>query len=221
MKTASHTVCLAGAALLLISAFLLAGSGPTRPTQRNEVATPAAAPLLVSMQASQTGAQQTGEQVPLSNAGFIGVMLEPHNGGLRVGALFPGGPAAFAGVRVGDQLVRVGGKNVESMQGSALAIQQLVPQQQATLTIQRGGKTLEVKVMPESLAEYQQKSFSEMMRRDPRDPKYSQYFGVSEADMSVELARRNFEQHHRLETKLDELTSEVQALRKEVRALKK
>jgi hypothetical protein len=60
-----------------------------------------------------------------------------------------------------------------------------------------------------------------MLRRDPRDRQYGQHHGISDADMSVELVRRLFEQHERMERTLQQVLDEVHALRKEVRALQK
>jgi membrane-associated protease RseP (regulator of RpoE activity) len=222
MKTVLHTVCLTGAALLVIGAFLVAGSGPIRSTQRSEEPTTAAAPLLVSMQDSPSSSRPKVEQVPLSNAGFIGVSLDDAKGTeVLIKDVFPAGPAAFAGVRAGDVLLKVGGAPVESRDAAQAAIERLVPQRQSSLTVRRQGKAMQLKVIPESLAEFRQRYVGEMLRRDPRDPKYGQRHGVSEADMHVELIRRLFEQHQRMESSLHELTQEVQALRKEVRALQK
>jgi len=236
-----QTACLAGTGLLAIGAFLLACAGDQISARRPEVTTSAASvpskpgpsksidvnrpveapvPFLVAMQESPTSSQHGVQRLPVSNVGWIGLVLEDKNG-VRVGAVFPGGPAAFAGVRVGDMLMRVGGTNVESMQVASAAIERLVPQQQTSLTIQHGGKTVELKVTPDSYAEFQQNYIAEMMRRDPRDPKYGQQHGVSSADMQVELVRRLFQQNERLDRTLLEVLKEVNALRKQVAGLQK
>jgi predicted metalloprotease with PDZ domain len=159
---------------------------------------------------------------PLANSGWIGVSLEDAKGQeVLVKDVFPAGPAAFAGVRAGDVLLKVEGAPVDSRDTAQAAIERLVPQRQSSLTVGRKGKAVELKVIPDSLAEFRQRYIGEMLRRDPRDPKYGQRHGVSDADMHVELIRRLFEQHQRLESSLHELTQEVQALRKEVRALQK
>ena len=147
-------------------------------------------------------------------------MLEDHEG-VRVKAVFPGGPAAFSGMRVGDVLLKVDTTNVDSTNAAETAIERLMPGQAIALTIRRHGKTVELKVTPDSLEEFRKRYTGEMLRRDPRDPKYGQHHGVSDADLQVEVVRRLFEQHERLETTLLELKSEIQALRKEVCALQK
>ncbi len=167
-------------------------------------------------------ATRTDAPAALANIGWIGVSLENAKGQeVRVKDVFPGGPAAFARVRAGDVLLKIADANVDSRDAAEAAIERLVPRRQTSLTIRRQGKAVELKITPDSLAEFREHYISEMMRRDPRDPKYGQHHGVSEADMSVELVRRLFEQHQRLETTLNALTREIQALRKEVRALQK
>ena len=53
--------------------------------------------------------------------------------------------------------------------------------------------------------------------RDPRDPNYAKFHGVSPADMNIEMFRRLFEQNQRLETSLLELRKELQEVRKELK----
>jgi hypothetical protein len=179
-------------------------------------------PSLVAMQEPQANPSEAPKRPTVSQAGWIGVVLDEHKGeGVRVKSVFPAGPAAFAGVREGDILVRIGDANLDSTASAEAAIERLVPGRRSLLTIQRRGKTVELKITPDSLADFRQHYLSEMLRRDPRDPRFGQLHGVSEADMSVEVVRRLFEQHQRLETTLIELTKEIDALRKEVRALRK
>ncbi len=140
---------------------------------------------------------------------------------MRVGAIFPGGPAAFAGLRVGDVLLTIGGAPANSRPAAELAIENLAPGKPAILTARRGKQSLQLRVIPETYGEFQDNYTAEMLRRDPRDPKYGLHPGVSQADMSAEFARRLFEQHERLERSLHEVLKEVHELRKEVAALKK
>ncbi len=179
-------------------------------------------PVLLAMQKEGTDSQEPASAPALANNGWIGVSLEDANGQeVHVKDVFPAGPAAFAGVRVGDVLLKIGGANVDSRDAAQAAIERLVPRRQVSVTIRRHGKAVELKITPDSLADFRQRYISEMVRRDPRDPKYGQRHGVSDADMHVELIRRLFEQNQRMESSLHELTREVQSLRKEVRALQK
>jgi predicted metalloprotease with PDZ domain len=185
---------------------------------------PAAAPgsFLLALQEPQATSREAAPRPSLSKVGWIGLMLEDGKGQeVRVKGVFPGGPAAFAGVRAGDVLVRIGGNAADSVAAATAAIEGLVPQRQTTLTIRRQGKPLELKVTVESLGEFRDHYVQEMLRRDPRDRQYGQHHGISDADMSVELVRRLFEQHERMERTLQQVLDEVHALRKEVRALQK
>jgi predicted metalloprotease with PDZ domain len=210
-------ICLATAAIPLAGAFLLAqGAGERTP--------PRSAPVVLAMQESRPAAPESAAAAhsPLASAGWIGVILEDNQGhGARVEAVFPAGPAAFAGVHVGDVLVRIGGTDVNSSQDAQTAIERLTPQKQTELSVQRSRKTAELKVIPGSLADFRQDYVSEMLRRDPRDPKYGMHHGVSEADMTAEVVRRLFEQNERLARSLNDVANEVHALRKQVAALQK
>ncbi|HUE17074.1 MAG TPA: PDZ domain-containing protein [Planctomycetaceae bacterium] len=203
-----HIACLTGCA---IGAGFL-GIGATGGQRSAD----APRPSLVAMQEPQANPNEGQKRPTASPVGWIGVVLD----GVRVKAVFPAGPAAFAGVREGDTLVRIGDANVDSTASAEAAIERLVPGRRSLLTIQRHGKSVELKVTPGNLAEFREHYISEMLRRDPRDPKFGQLHGVSEADISVEVVRRLFEQHQRLETTLIELTKEIEALRTEVRALR-
>jgi prefoldin subunit 5 len=210
-------ICLNATAIPVIGALLWA-QGAAKPSAVRS------APQVLAMQEAGAGAasQESASRSFLSNMGWIGVMVKDAKPtGAHVDAVFPGGPAAFAGVRVGDVLVRIGTTDVHSTQEAEAAIERLTPQQQTVLTVERNRKTAELKVIPGSLAEFQQEYVKEMLRRDPRDPKYAKHHGVSQADMSAELVRRLFEQNERLDRSLNEIAKEVHALRKQVAALQK
>jgi len=211
MLKPSRLICPALTAILVIGAFFWVQGGE-RPAERP------AAPVQLAMQEPVSQAKPRG--ATLASMSWVGVMLEDHEG-VRVKAVFPAGPAAFAGVHVGDVLLKVDTTNVDSTNAAEAAIERLAPGQAITLTIRRHGKAVELKVTPDSLEEFRKRYTGEMLRRDPRDPRYGQHHGVSDADLQVEVVRRLFEQHERLETTLLELKSEIQALRKEVRALQK
>jgi membrane-associated protease RseP (regulator of RpoE activity) len=206
-----QTACLTGAGFLVLAASV---------GGQHSAAAPGSS--LLAMQEPQTTSHEGAQRPSLSKVGWIGLTLEDGKGQeVRVKGVFPGGPAAFAGVRTGDILVRIDGNATDSVAAATAAIEGLVPQRQATLTIHRHGKPLELKATVESLGEFRDHYVQEMLRRDPRDHQYAQHHGISEADMSVELVRRLFEQHERLERTLQQVLDEVHALRKEVHALQK
>jgi putative serine protease PepD len=66
--------------------------------------------------------------------------------GATVDSITPGAPAAHAHLKVGDVIRKVDGKPVTSSIDVVVAIRTHVPGEKVTLTIQRGGKTFDVKV---------------------------------------------------------------------------
>jgi putative serine protease PepD len=66
--------------------------------------------------------------------------------GAKVESVTPGMPAAQAHLKVGDLIRKVDGKPVTGSIDLVVAIRTHVAGQQVTLTVDRGGKTLEVKV---------------------------------------------------------------------------
>ena len=213
MSKLMQSIAVAVVGLLAATALLRAGSQQSAPTPAKPVAVPA--PVVVAM---QEPAAQTPAKPALPDHGWIGVML---NDSARVVDVFPAGPAAFAGIRIGDVVTKIGETAVTSPDSASAAIERLTPQHPVTVTVNRGGHPVELKVVVDSLNDFRQRYINEMLHRDPRHPKYGAHPGVSEADMQAEVVRRLFEQHERLERTLHEVLKEVHELRQEVRALKK
>ena len=156
-----------------------------------------------------------------TSAGWIGMMLENHDGqGAKVTAIFPGGPAAMAGLRVEDVVEGVDGSKVSTAEAAISKIEGLKPGSKAKITVLRHGMRLELKTTTGDLKEFHENYIREMMSRDPRDPNYAQFHGISDKDISIEVTRRLFDQNQRLETLLHDVLDEVQALRMEVGALR-
>jgi putative serine protease PepD len=79
---------------------------------------------------------------------FLGVSTTQGSGGALVREVTGGGPAADAGVRAGDVIVRVGGDRVQAPDDVAAAIQDMRPGQTVELEVRRGGdsRTLDVEL---------------------------------------------------------------------------
>jgi serine protease Do len=78
--------------------------------------------------------------------GTIGAVVAPAQGGVRVAALAADGPASHAGVRVGDLVVRCGGKpiaTVRQFNGEVLATR---PGDRLRLDLQRDSQPVSVRV---------------------------------------------------------------------------
>ncbi|HEY0231292.1 MAG TPA: PDZ domain-containing protein [Dokdonella sp.] len=90
--------------------------------------------------------------------GMIGVVLAKDEHGLRVTAVTPGGPAAKAGIRNGDVILKVRG-DLEGPSGDSAkflndALRNLKVDQEVILVVQRDGKPAEIKVKAERREPY-------------------------------------------------------------------
>jgi putative serine protease PepD len=70
---------------------------------------------------------------------FLGVSTTQGTGGALVREVTSGGPAAEAGVRTGDVIVRVGGDRVREPDDVAAAIQDMRPGERVEVEVRRGG----------------------------------------------------------------------------------
>jgi S1-C subfamily serine protease len=82
---------------------------------------------------------------------IIGVQLDPAGGkdGARVLEVSPGGPAAEAGIRVGDVIVAVNGREVKGEDAArevVMSIREVKPDGKLNLRVLRDGKTRELTV---------------------------------------------------------------------------
>ena len=154
-------ICLTAATIPVVGALLWAQSDkPPREAHST--------PVAVAMQESRPAAPE-GAQSKTNDAGWVGVMVEDNKGhGVRVEGVFPGGPAAFAGIRRGDVVLRVGSTEINSTQDAETAIEHLAPQHETAVTVERNHKAVELKVIPGSLTDFRHEYMAEMLRRDPR-----------------------------------------------------
>ncbi|MBS0515993.1 MAG: PDZ domain-containing protein [Proteobacteria bacterium] len=121
--------------------------------------------------------QYIGDQ----DRGMIGVVLSKGEHGTRVDAVTPGGPADKAGIKNGDLIVKVRGEALEgpaddSAKFLSEALRNLKVGQEVTLTLQRDGKNVDVKVKAE--------------RREPFNFAYS----IDSANIDAEQVRKDVEQ---------------------------
>jgi putative serine protease PepD len=77
---------------------------------------------------------------------FLGVSTTQGTGGALVREVTSGGPAAEAGVRTGDVIVRVGGDRVREPDDVAAAIQDMRPGERVEVEVRRGGDSRTVGV---------------------------------------------------------------------------
>lgn len=82
--------------------------------------------------------EQLAEEEP---PGFLGVGIEPVEGGVRVTQVFPGGPADRAGLRVGDVITAVDDLRVRTPDNLLEAVRSRQPGQRVTVAYRRGDET--------------------------------------------------------------------------------
>lgn len=84
-----------------------------------------------------------------------GLAEDPYLGmserGLTVGLLDEGGPAARAGLALGDKIVAVAGRPVDNLVGLSFPLRSGRPGEAIPLTIERGGAAFEVRIIPAPL----------------------------------------------------------------------
>jgi hypothetical protein len=84
--------------------------------------------------------------VEVTLRGFHGLTLENGDEHPRVTAVLDGGPAAKAGIRPGDQVVKVGGRTVVSVGDVLRFAARHAPRSEVAFTIKRGDEVKEVKL---------------------------------------------------------------------------
>lgn len=106
-----------------------------------------------------TNTQSLGKnaQVDPAKRAWLGFVLQDtKHRGSRIVGLYPGGPAARAGLRVGDFVLSVDKEEVATSEDTIAAINHAVPHQQVTLVVLRRGRQHEFRVTAGSRAEYEQ-----------------------------------------------------------------
>ncbi len=89
-----------------------------------------------------------GDRGPPKGAekGYLGIRVSLVAGSLRVGSVAEKGPAAKAGIRVGDLIRAVEGKVVRTPEALRRAVEAKKPGERVSLTIERGDRELEIEV---------------------------------------------------------------------------
>ena len=156
-----------------------------------------------------------------SNDGpWLGVYLqdnEENQTGARIIRVFPAGPAARAGLRTGDVIQQLNGKEVASTPDLIAMIDELDPRAQAQFVVLRGDQQVTI---PVALGNRQNFVFYGD-RNDQRNDNNSEnnnnnddeYSDIPPYAMQLEHDRRNAEQHQRIESELRKLQDEVRQLR--------
>jgi serine protease Do len=82
---------------------------------------------------------------------YLGYQIDEDN--FNITDVFGHGPADLAGIRVGDQVIGINGKSVDSKKGYGLLAVSILPREPVTLRVLRKGKKLDLKLQPTSMVE--------------------------------------------------------------------
>jgi serine protease Do len=78
--------------------------------------------------------------------GWLGVSVEDRDGGVTIALLDRTGPAAKAGIRVGDVVIAINGDKIDSSRGLIRAVAVVSPGNSVRVTIRRQGHEMEIPV---------------------------------------------------------------------------
>jgi hypothetical protein len=178
-----------------------------------------------------------GEKTGVEKSAWLGVILEParEGQGARIAAVYPSGPAARAGLREGDVVIRTGDQAISSPQDLQDAIEKSEPEGEMQFTIVRAGSERQFPVRLGARMMFAEPEFPTFARRDERAEGDGRDAGAApggrytrddildslpEHAIVLEQNRHLAIQNERLEKLLLKVLEDVQALRAEVAALK-
>jgi S1-C subfamily serine protease len=79
--------------------------------------------------------------------GFVGLQLAKGEQGIEVTAVIPEGPADKAGLRTGDEILKIAGARTTELQVTVKVVQALKPKSKVKFVILRDGKEKEIEVV--------------------------------------------------------------------------
>lgn len=150
---------------------------------------------------------------------WLGVVLdnaEEGQKGVVIRQTYPSGPAARAGIRGGDVLVQINGKDATSPDEVASMIAEGKVSEPIELVVLRGEERFPIKATLANRSDFlfdAPMSNQEQGQEDSGDFEHSHIPGHA---MMLEQHRYFAEQHERIEMKLDQVLKELEALRKEM-----
>jgi type II secretory pathway component PulC len=172
-----------------------------------------------------------------SSQAWLGIMLrderqpgqpgeeEAQQHGAVVDQVYPSGPAARAGLRSGDVIVRLGEHDVKQLDDLYQAMDRLEPNEQVEITVRRNGEEEKLTATLASREDF----FGEQPFRGFRGDEFfggefprprDMFGGAPEHSMMLEQQRHLAMQHQRLEDLLNDVLEELKQLRQEVQQMK-
>jgi Tol biopolymer transport system component len=111
------------------------------------IATADAAPDYIAMEAPKNSGVRTGLRAYL---GTIPDYAQGDTKGVKLSGVSPIGPAAKAGVKAGDIIIKLGGKDIANIYDYTYVMGDLKIGKETTIAVQREGKEVEMKITPGS-----------------------------------------------------------------------
>ncbi|MBK8092644.1 MAG: M28 family peptidase [Verrucomicrobiaceae bacterium] len=111
------------------------------------IATAEAAPDYIAMEAPKNSGVRTGLRAYL---GTIPDYAQGDTKGVKLSGVSPVGPAAKAGVKAGDVIIKLGGKDIANIYDYTYVMGDLKIGKETTITVQRDGKAVDLKITPGS-----------------------------------------------------------------------
>lgn len=140
--------------------------------------------------------------------------------GARVVAVYPSGPASFAGLQRGDEITRIGDRDVKSPSDVTAAIQKMKPAQKVKIIVMRDGEKQTLTADLGNRSDYLAAgSPPQSGSRNTAGDFNGSMSGIPAHAMMLEQHRRFAQQHQRIEKLVLDLQKEIQDLRQEVRNL--
>jgi S1-C subfamily serine protease len=162
-----------------------------------------------------------------SNAPWLGVFLQDNQEnerGAKVTHVYPAGPAARAGLREGDVIVKANDQEIQTSADLIATIDGLKPDSKLALTVLRGDREMQATAMLASRDAfvfhyggregqgYARQGYDER----PSEGSDDAWGNIPPYAMQMEHDRRNAEQHERIEMELRKLQEEVRMLREAI-----
>lgn len=168
---------------------------------------------------------QFSPQMFADDSPWLGVYLEEgdaNSKGARITQVYPAGPAARAGLRVDDVVMKIGDESIDGSADLVATVQNLEPNQRVNFVVHRGDADLTIPVILGTRDSFAYRSEyrappngegNEMANRGQNNG----WDNIPPYAMQLEQERRSAEQHQRIEDEIRLLRQEIAKLREELK----